>query len=74
MALTTSDFVYIWRTCPTMIRLDVSTGGYICLRFTPHEAIPCLEGFTEVNENEHDVKSSSSGVSASLSVGLRCDI
>ena len=69
MALTTSDFVYIWRTCPTMIRVSVDTGGYISLRYAPHTAIPCPSGYREVTKNEHDVKPPPSGVSPGAGIG-----
>lgn len=74
MSLTTSDFVYLWRVCPTMFHLGVQTGGYISLYYAPHVAIPCLEGSTEVKENECDAEQTTSGVSPGSSNGARCDI
>jgi len=62
-SLTASDF-RAWRTCSTVIySSELLTGGSICLRYAPHAAIPCLEGYQEVTEYEYDVKPSTSGVS-----------
>lgn len=61
-SLTASDFG-AWRTCSTVVfASELQTGGSICLRYAPHEAISCLTGSTEVNDNEYDIKPSAGGV------------
>ena len=57
-SLTASDF-RAWRTCSTVIySSELLTGGSICLRYAPHVAIPCLEGY----QDEYDIKPSAGGV------------
>jgi len=57
-----------------MILSNVSTGGYISLRYAPHAAIPCLSGYREVTKDEHDVEQTASRVSPGAGIGTGCDI